>query len=89
MSDTTTHGWEEVAARLPLDWNHYPADAQEGWEMLTRAYARYLAALAKLEAARPSEEAIRWAEIVAAESPDGMERSAARELLRIHEATRA
>jgi hypothetical protein len=36
-----TPGWVEVAANLPLNWNHFPADALEGWEMLTRAYARY------------------------------------------------
>ena len=28
-------------ASLPLNWGHYPADAQEGWEMLCRAKARY------------------------------------------------
>jgi len=29
------------AESLPLDWNHFPADATEGWEMLCRAKARY------------------------------------------------
>ena len=32
---------DTFAASLPLDWNHHPADATEGWEMLCRAAARY------------------------------------------------
>lgn len=40
-----TDAWElptdDFIATLPLDWNHFPVDAQEGWEMLCRAGARY------------------------------------------------
>lgn len=32
---------DAFAASLPLDWDHHPADAAEGWEMLVRAGARY------------------------------------------------
>jgi hypothetical protein len=30
-----------IIANLPLDWNHHPADAKEGWEMLCRAKGKY------------------------------------------------
>lgn len=43
VSETPRTEIDEFILSLPLDWDHFPADAQEGWDMICRAKVRYIA----------------------------------------------